>query len=196
LPSGWTPQDLRQKVTGDLISKSIWEIFRAVAVLVGGLAAGTLGYVLIKPAPVVGPTAPATASQPTAPPTASPPAPIAAPPAPVEDRIFVTTPVWDMLEPYRTHTQYQADKLFAIYKGKWRRIAGTIKEGTEQADGGFHTIVSHGPKDLLVSMTFSKSQAGFVNHLPLGTKIEASCKIDRAYGRDGLFVTDCELVKP
>lgn len=69
---------------------------------------------------------------------------------------------------------------------------------TGWVDGRYHMFISNGPKpnDLIVSLMFGRSQAGFVTHIPLGTKVEASCKIDEADGRDSLFLTDCELVKP
>jgi hypothetical protein len=120
---------------------------------------------------------------------------IAGPSRPAQDeRIFVDLTISELTKPFREHTAVQAEKLFAIYRGKWYRVEGTIRNVATFSDKEVSVVVDtdQGPPNL-APLYFDAEWSGRLEILPRGSRLKAIGVIARA--NDGCISLDhCELV--
>lgn len=179
--------------------KGVWPGVLALACGVGLIAY----FIPVKAAeaPNVSVTTPTTISSLASPGTPEVTPGALAPSALGVERVFFSTPLRDLVAPYRNGTSYQGDQLFAAYAGKWTRIITNVEEMYSDALDGSIRIVGAQDRDrskskglFMVSLEFNRDQAATVSHLTKGEKVSAECQAKM--GSDaGIIFQNCGVVR-
>ena len=110
-----------------------------------------------------------------------------------EERIIVDIPPADLTKLYHLYTGVQAEKLIAIYIGKWMRVAGPF--GEADSFGSFIQVMFKPPQYGIqyFYMYFGMEWAERLSVLQRGTIINVLGRI-RAVEGSGFHLEACELV--
>src|SRR5438105_1880599 len=112
-----------------------------------------------------------------------------------EERIFLPEDITPQFLQgfYRQHTEVQADKLAASYKGKWMRVVGTVFNVRDSYTGFEVPVQVRGDPDVAIFLTFDRKWGGHVSILRRDDPIEAVGRI-RSIGGWGVNLERCELI--
>lgn len=111
-------------------------------------------------------------------------------PPPLSARVYVERSPAEIIALFENRTSYQADKLFADYRGKWMAVRGQIWD--VRVGEYFVSVPLKADTHSLVMLTFPLSSKDRLTHRQPGEVIEAHGEIEEA-GADHLSLTRCEL---
>src|SRR5580692_804381 len=78
------------------------------------------------------------------------------PPDSESDRIYVDLPMVEITKPFREHTSLTAERLFDVYKGKWLRIEGTVRNISRMGDSEMNVSLNTEAPLYAVSLYFDR----------------------------------------
>ena len=121
--------------------------------------------------------------------------PLALPPG--DRRIVVNVPPVYLMDFYNQHAAAQADRLVAVYKGKWLALSGTVYDVSpmraRDEDARFVSVELPGALRTIVSLVFKRPWLDRVSVLKRGDAISVLGKIGEV-GRTRFILEDSELL--
>jgi hypothetical protein len=122
------------------------------------------------------------------------PVPVVPPTTTSDERIFVNLTIAQLTQPFRDHTNLQAQRLFAAYKNKWLRLSGSVDEISHFSEKEINVVLAaEQPSPNLAMLYFGSKWREHLDVLTKGARIEVIGRIERASG-NSVGLDECEIV--